>query len=293
MAESGRKRYRDLDPDERAAVQRAGLDRTGCPPFDRMLAAQAGVLPEQDATPIKAHVAACPLCQTLCAEFTAGELAAPAAGNLERIRARFDAKLGTSHRPALWRRWQLWVALAGAAASVAMLSIIPPRRSIPEPGRAPGAAVVKKQPSFRLPLEAPPVKLPVDAAITWRGEDGASKQLYLTALGGALSPYRAGDYASAAPKLRDLAGRYPDSAEAAFYLGVSLLFLNQPADALAALEAAARLQPEALRDEVEWFMGVAWERNGNGSEAAARIEKLCARPGPYRQPACSALSQLR
>ena len=287
-----RKPFDDFDAEEREMVRQTGLDRVGCPQFELLLAAEAGVLEEDEATPLRAHLSICKLCQALHSDFSIGESGAATAENLRQVRAKLDAGLPKAARPAWWSQWHLWVAVSGAAACIVILVGVrtPPA---PVPHQEPVAVATVRKPVFHLPLEAPAVKLPVGSAITWRGEGENPEVDYLKELGLGLAPYRAGDYAAAVAKLRPLSRRYPKSAEAAFYLGVSLLFVDLPAEARLALEKAEALRPEALRDEVEWFMGVAWERTGNTEKAAARMEALCAAQGAFRQKACAALPRLR
>ncbi|MFN7936006.1 MAG: tetratricopeptide repeat protein [Bryobacteraceae bacterium] len=289
-----RKRFDHLDPEEREVVQRAGLDKLHCPPFDRMLAAQAGVLEESEAAPLRRHLEGCRFCQALAAEFTQGESVAPSAQNLDHVRARLDKGIAAIAKPApWWRQWQVFAAVAGAAACLAIAVNV--SQQGPATPKSSGTATVVEapKPQFRLPLSAPPVKLSVGSAIVWRGEGTASQETYWKELGAALAPYRARQYDGAAAQLAAVSQKYPQSAEAAFYLGVSLLHQNQPERARAALEKAEALRPPALRDEVQWFLGVAWERTGNVGQAAARLKPLCDAPGPYHDTACSLLPQLR
>ncbi|MBS1825665.1 MAG: tetratricopeptide repeat protein [Acidobacteria bacterium] len=290
-----RNRFDDLDPEEREMVARAGLDKLHCPPFDRMLAAQSGVLEEGEAAPLRRHLESCRYCQALAADFLQGESAAPSTQNLDHVRARLNKGIAGIAKPApWWRQWQVFAAIAGAAACLAIAVNV--NQQSPEVKKSTGTgapSVEAPKPRFRLPLSAPPVKLSVGSAIVWRGESATNEETYLKDLGAALAPYRAGQYAEAASQLAAVTKKYPQSAEAAFYLGVSLLHQNQPQPARAALEKAEALRPQALRDEVQWFLGVAWERTGNPGQAAAQLKPLCATPGPYHDAACSALPHLR
>jgi len=288
--------YRDFDSEERDVMRRTGFDRLGCPSLDRMLAARAGVLEQDEATPIMSHLESCRFCQALATEFAQGESANPTPGNLRAIRARMERQLEGTANKALpwWRQWHFLGAVAGAAACAAIAYYAGQPSSKPAFDSPKPVAQIRK-PQFHLSLTAPPVKLSVSDAITWRsgGNAPSSAESYLRALGAALDPYRAANYADAAARLAPLARKYPQSAEAAFYLGVSLLLVNQPEQARQALEQAESLRREALRDEVQWFLSVAWERTGNPGQAVARLKPLCDAPGPYRHQACSALRQLR
>lgn len=286
-----RKPFDDFDAEERELVRRSGLDKVGCPPLDRVLAAQAGVLDEAEGLPLRRHVESCRYCQALCTDFAGGESGAATEETRKRIRARMDRQITGARGRVWWRQWQWWSALAGAVACVALAVGL---REDPAARAKPPAVAVADPPraTVRLPLEAPPVKLSA-AAMTWRGDGEAAGTAYLKELGAALAPYRAGDYGGAARELGRVSGQYPQSAEAAFYLGVSLLFLEQPEQARQALAKAEALRPDALRDEVQYFMGVAWARNGDPGQAAERLRPLCEGAGPYREKACAGLSQLR
>jgi tetratricopeptide (TPR) repeat protein len=286
-----RKPFDDFDAEERELVRRSGLDKVACPPWDRVLAAQAGVLEEAEGLPLRRHVENCRFCQALCADFAAGESGAATDETRKRIRARMNRQIvGTGER-VWWRQWRWWSAVAGAMACLA-LAVGLRRDPVASPKPAAVAVAGPPRATSGLRLEAPPVKLSA-GAMTWRGDGKAAGTEYLKELGVALAPYRGGDYAAAARELGRVSGKYPESAEAAFYLGVSLLFLEEPEQARRALARAEALRPEALRDEVQYFIGVAWARNGDTGQAAARLRPLCGGAGPYREKACTALSQLR
>ncbi|MBL8177588.1 MAG: hypothetical protein JNK48_23125 [Bryobacterales bacterium] len=284
-------RYRDFDREERDLVRRAGLDRMGCPAFDLVLAARAGVLEQAQATPLLSHLESCRFCQALCADFAQGESSSATLENRERIRARLDRAIAKPIRGPWYRRWEI---LAAAAGAVACLSVAVQLRRTPAPHPASSRVVIQSvKPQFFLKLTAPPVKLSLNSAITWRGEGKAGGDGYLKELGDALAPYRAADYGEAASRLGKLAGKYPESAEAAFYHGVSLLLSDRASEAKGALERAESLHPQALREDVEWFLSAASERTGNPEQAAVRLRKMCEAAGAYREQACSALPHLR
>lgn len=289
------KPYRDFDSEERDLVRRSGLDRFPCPSLDLLLAARAGVIEQNEATPILSHLESCRFCQTLAAEFAQGESGHPSAANLRSIRARLDRQIGAFEPKALpwWRQWHFLAAVAGAAACVAIAIYID--ETVPTRTADPKTVAEVQKTRFHLPLTAPPVKLSMGDAITWRSGDNtpSSEEIYLKELGTALAPYRTADYATAVGRLGFLVTKYPRSVEATFYLGVSQLFLNQPGAARLSLEKAESLHRQALRDEVQWFLSVAWERIGNPGQAAARLRPLCDAPGPYRDQACAALPHLR
>ena len=139
---------------------------------------------------------------------------------------------------------------------------------------APPTIVARNEPPVLLPLDKPDVKLSV-AALVWRGPSGAPS--LVDALAPGLDAYRASDYARAAELLAQVGRRHPASIEAPFYRGVSLLFLNEPADAIAELKKAERMNDDAFAVDVAWYLGVAEQRTGDIAAARARFDALCRR----------------
>jgi tetratricopeptide (TPR) repeat protein len=281
------KRPHDLDPGEQRFLQ-----QRGCPPYDQLLAARADVLPEAEAGPILSHLDGCGACQTLLADLMSAELASPSEAELGRIRSRMDAQLQPAKKPLAWLRWQVWAPAAAAMAGILFAIYV---NKAPQVHNKTEVAERRDDAPQRahLPLQKPPLKLPLAAAITWRGAEGGKPEEYLKQLGVAMAPYRADDFVGSTRPLRELAEAYPQAVEPHFYLGVCLLYQNQPQQALTALFAARRRDPDALKDDVEWYVGVAWERTGNRKEAMAALQPLCERTGAYQERACSAVAQLR
>jgi TolA-binding protein len=159
----------------------------------------------------------------------------------------------------------------------------------PEPQ---GALIAQGRESVVFPLEKPPVKLPAESALIWRGQSGTEKEKLLADLGAALAFYRKDDYDTAARYLEQFTRQYPDSAEGHFYLGISLIFRERNTEAASALENAKRLAAGPLARDARWYLGLAYQREGKTALALAEWQELCANGGEYQSKACSAAQQL-
>jgi tetratricopeptide (TPR) repeat protein len=290
-------RVRDLEPDEERFVKEFGARlagvRAGCPPPEMLLAARAGVLPEESGAGVAAHLASCPACRALSEDLADDELSKLTARERDRIRARVLAAAGV--RSAARWRW-FWrpvpvaamVILAVAAGAWIWLS---------RPARPPARIEVAAERSVpRLPavlrLEKPPVKLPAAAALIWRGQGAPAQQEFLKEFGAALGPYRAGDYREAASRLEALSKKYPKAAEPHFYLGVCRLFLACNEEAVTALEQAKRLAEGALQQDAAWYLGIACLRAGRARQGTSELRGLCAGAGEYQARACAVVEEL-
>jgi hypothetical protein len=136
------------------------------------------------------------------------------------------------------------------------------------------------------------IKIPAAAVLTFRG-DANEARTYLADLAAALKPYRKDNYAEAARMLATLSFKYPDAAEPAFYAGVSRLFLNQNEAAIESLQSARHHAGETLRDDISWYLALAFNRVGETSDAHREAEALCLRAGEYKDRACAAADQLK
>jgi hypothetical protein len=118
-------RPHDLDPDEREFVVEfarpldlLGAGMAGCPPFDRVLASQEGVLAEPDQQAVSAHVRDCAACRALLRDALASDVEITAA-DLARGRAQLPS--GPSAARTLNRTSMLAVAAALAAVVISSL----------------------------------------------------------------------------------------------------------------------------------------------------------------------------
>ncbi|MBI3694578.1 MAG: hypothetical protein HY238_07025 [Acidobacteria bacterium] len=207
-----------------AAVESLRARAGRCPHPDLLLAAREGVLPEEIGAGVVAHLAECSLCRALERDLADPGLAAPSSRQEKRIRARVRRVAG--ERPK--RRWVLFAIPAAAVAALCFVFLVP---------RGPRPAPAPPAPATRAGLEKPAVNLPVASALVWRGA-GEEPQKLIQELNEALEPYRVDQYEESVRRLAAFAVRHPKSAEAHFYLGVSLLFLDRKAEAAVALEKA-------------------------------------------------------
>ncbi len=211
---------------------------------------------------------------------------------LARVRKDARATDGATRYWSWLRQLPLPVAAAAALVLVAWVSWRavrpPPASSTPETRVA--VATPPQPAAFQLPLEKPEIRLSA-AALTWRGARGAND--LLSDLKPAFDAFRQDDYTRAARELEALEPRYPGSIEIVFYEGVSRLFLNDSAGAIAALEKAERLGDSAFAPDVAWYRALAEQRAGHMPEARARLDALCRGGGARASRACEARQQLR
>ena len=113
------------------------------------------------------------------------------------------------------------------------------------------------------------------------------------ALTAALAPYGREDYADATASLEGFVATHPDSPDGWFYLGASRLLSGDAARARPALDKARVLSAAERHPELEWLAGTAEARTGAIEPARARLEALCALPGPLQVRACAAKESLK
>jgi tetratricopeptide (TPR) repeat protein len=288
-------RWTDAEPEEDDFVRAVAVP-SACPRWELTLAARAGALREETERRIAEHVGKCVVCKDLLRSLELTELADIRPEEEARIRRRVIAVAPIPVKPRL--RW-LWLSgpiLVAAAAALLILRVQSPR-----PADVPATAVVKQDSAppvkpMVLALNKPAVLLPPDALI-FRGADDGS-QGYGKELVAALAPFRADDYATAAALLDSVAVRYPKRPEAPLYQGVSLLFLNRPADAIAPLERASGLAKgqlkgdNQLKSDAQWYLAAAYERVGDRDRAIAQLRNLCGAAGSHSADSCSGLTAL-
>ena len=305
----------DWDREERQALD--GLDdqidamrrrHVGAPPFELLRAAQADALPEDLQTSISEHLAASAMSRTL-AEGLGEDAPALSAEEQERLLARIMKDARKESAPASAWGWLRPVLVGtGIVAVASMVWIISKETEVSERLSPPETQVVvalpPAAPPFLLPFEKPDVRLGM-GALTWRGsapsatDDG--NQL-LADLKPGLDAYRGNDYVTANRELTALVSRYPGTIEILFYQGVSRLFLNDYAGAIAAFDAADAVGDRTFASDVAWYRAVAEQRSGHDARARAQLDAICnAREGRSvrLQPdqrdaarACTALEQL-
>ncbi len=275
----------DFDLQEREFLrERGGSAAAGCPPPDLLRAARADAVPEDLRVALERHLEGCRICQMLDRDL---ESLGDSIGAEER--KRIDARVYGEFREARRRRrWWVWTLVPAAVVATVVLLLlwthIPARNSAENVSpRAPAAT------STVFAVE--PARINVPIPLVMRGSSRTS-QAYLDDLMAALAPYRVGHYAQAVHKLQRLVQKYPRSAEAPFYLGVSQLLEGQNSSARESLERVLTLAEGPLRAEATWYLALTYVRAGQNPRAAALLEGLCRSPNEYQSRACTGLKEL-
>jgi tetratricopeptide (TPR) repeat protein len=257
----------------------------GCPSPDVLLALGGDALPDVIRQPVDAHLARCAACRVFLADLSQIELAVPA--SLDR-RVLDATRSGGS----AWRT----IFLPMAAVLVLALGVGLYYRALRSPvadttvATAPVPASTAAAPQRGTwDTGKPALLLPLATAVVVRGEEAEAA----AALGAALAPYRADDYLAAERQLEDVVTRFPESADAWFYLGATRLLDGDPAGAREALTRARALGAGDRDDEAAWLLATAEARVGALDEARSLLRSLCDTPGAFKTPACSALATLR
>lgn len=290
------RRMDDFDSAELALVREltargAGPAASSCPSPARLQALLADALPLEQREAVESHVTGCPACLSLLQDLRNWQPPVPADGELKRLRRRIQR--GQPKPEPTWHRWTWLMAPAGALAALLITLDVPrfigPAAPLPHAKTPPIASPVYDLSSI-FPLEKAPVRLPPAALLLFRGQAELSAPLREVAA--ALVPYQKNDYPSAARELGPVAGRHPESFEASFYLGVSLLLSGRPAEAIAPLERARAAGGAAQKPEAAWYLAVAHARSGSIRLARPLLEELCAAGHARAGSACEALGRL-
>jgi hypothetical protein len=291
------------DREERQAL--AGLEdqidamrrrHVGAPPFELLRAARADALPDDLQTAVSEHLGASPMSRTL-AEGLGEDAPVLSAEEQERLLARIMKDARKEAAPASVWGWLRPVLLGTGIVAVASLVWVVSKGtdvSDAPPDSQVVVALPPAVPPFLLPFEKPDVRLSM-SALTWRGsapsatDDG--NQL-LADLKPGLDAYRGNDYATANRELTALVSRYPGTIEILFYQGVSRLFLNDYAGAIAAFDAADAVGDRTFASDVAWYRAVAEQRSGHDAQARGQLNAVCNARGSDAGRACTALEQL-
>lgn len=202
--------------------------------------------------------------------------------------------------PFAWRTSTTWLAAAATLALAVTAAVLQMRAPSPNPAGptqppatptsttpgAPGAPSTVSARAWAAAIDAPAVELPARYALVVRGP--GSKEAFLEAFGPAIDPYREGRFADAARALEQVARDFPDTPEAAFYLGLARLLNGDAAGAREPLERAR--SAETLGDAARWYGAVAAEQAGDATAADLLLKGLCSVAGDYRERACAALA---
>jgi tetratricopeptide (TPR) repeat protein len=311
----------DWDREERQALAGLGAQidamrrrHAGDPPIELLRAARADVLPEDLQTAVSEHLAASAMSRTL-ADGCDDEPPALSDAEQERLLARIvkeasasASAYGETGRERLWGWLRPVLVGSGIVAIASLVWVVSKRTEVGERLGPPDTQVVvalpPAVPPFLLPFEKPDVRLGM-GALTWRGSKPTSSDdgnQLLADMKPGLDAYRQNDYAAANRELTALASRYPGTIEILFYQGVSRLFLNDYAGAIASFEAAEAIGDRTFAGDVAWYRAVAEQRSGRAAEARSRLDAICSarddrnvrlQPDPRDAVrACTALEQL-
>ncbi|MGA3327244.1 MAG: tetratricopeptide repeat protein [Terriglobia bacterium] len=298
----------DIGPDEQELLEQFGASfqalratHASCPQPDILLASQAGVLDGETARNVTTHLEQCGFCRILLRDLTDAELSAARPDEERRVRERVlsAAKASAKAEKAgggLLASW-FWKALPAAAlAGVALFAVVwvrlhQPIAPVPTPITGASQPALTAAASV-FQWEKLPVKLQADSILVWRGAPRTDQEKYASELTTALAFYRDDNYREAAKQLAKVAQSYPRGVEAQLYLGISLLNLQQNAEAIAPLSAAQKLGPEEFREDATWFLALAYERTHDTQQALAELQKMCQGKGGYAHRACKGIQEL-
>ncbi|MGA2324932.1 MAG: tetratricopeptide repeat protein [Bryobacteraceae bacterium] len=299
-------RIHDLDPDEigfldelAGSAPRTERPPAVCPSPARLQAFSAGALPEEQKQAMDLHLTGCAACRRLVQDLAQWPGPAPEPRDVDTLWRRLQQQLPKQHRRwAPWRTWtyRTWLPVAAAAAMSLLLTVnlLPVLSSTVAPPRPRMASIAS--PAYDLwaiaAVEKPPLRLPLDGLLLWRGSGQPSPPASTREIAAALAPYEKGDFREAADRLAPLASRYPEIFEVAFYRGVCLLLTGRPEDAVAPLAQARTLGDPAQREEASWYLSLAHLRAGTVRQARPHLEQLCSGGALHSASACLALRQL-
>lgn len=240
----------------------------------------AGSLAPAEAALVASHLETCGECRAAAREglalvkglrelhLDAGEIVAAAAGDLQAPHllacssCRDEVALLRSVNADLMRtpgrsRWVGWAAAAAVVVAVPLLWLaVRPRADTPPLAFrvAAGDTPSPVAPPRLLRVEKASLAALASEAVLLRGTRSPRRAL-LDDLAVALEPYRRDDFEEAAKRLRALGPKYPEASEIPYYLGVCLLLLDRPAEAVAPLEIAARRMTPP--DEANRYLDIA------------------------------------
>lgn len=300
------RRPADLDVDERrllddlaTRVERKRRAAGPCPAPDWLRAAESGALTGTTAVDILSHLDVCEACQVLVEALTDEDVTAIDDDERARLDARVlgAARAGNQLRPPAQRRWPRPVVSAMALAASALLAVwtapvwlnpAPP----PPAGPPDGPATVPVSPPSVLALGLPRVEVAIEEELVSRGAPGASTQAESDPRLPAIDAFDRRDFEAAARLLGDAARHEPSAADLRLLLGVSLLYLDRPSDALRQLTVARNTGPGPIRQEATWYLALANAHTGQTGAASSLLEPLCGSPTERSLMACLAIDEL-
>ncbi len=108
----------------------------------------------------------------------------------------------------------------------------------------------------------------------------------------ALESYRSGNFQLAAVEFSNVLLKEPDTDLPRFYLGVSLIELNNYDRAIRLLESLAG-NPGEFNKDARWYLGLVWLKTGNHGKAVKCFEDLAHDTGFYTERSEKILRRLR
>jgi hypothetical protein len=266
----------------------------GDPPLTVLRAADADALPEPLQTEVAGELARHRWHRVLIEG--AAEMGLDRAGE-DRLLARIHAEAASSAPARVLRFPRAWRPVLALAAAAVLVTAVVLRMRAPElpasittTPAATATSTPSATPSFVLTLDKPDVKLTATALV--RRSTGRDAK-FVDDVAPALNAYRAGDYQAAAAAFVRVQAQYPDAVEIPFYLGVTRLFLDDPAGAVSSLEAARRVTDDTFSADVSWYLAVAQERAGHRTAARTELDTLCGGQSSYSARACAAASKVK
>ena len=256
-----------FDRELRRAVAALPSPEGGCIDSERLVTFYTGAIAEAEAEPLREHLAACARCVAAAAE----------------ARRFVEAIDGPSARqvPRIAARWRLGWAAAAALVVLAVLFLYRAAAPAP-PGEASrwDALAIAKAP---YPLPDP------DESLLWRSGSGNVAGRFAEGM----AAYEAGDFEPAARLLAKAVEESPRDDRARFYLGVTLLLLRRPAEALEPLERAAAASAAGVRLEARWYLALASLQSDRTERARAILQGVAAdRQGSRAQEARALLARI-
>jgi hypothetical protein len=267
MSEIERKFEDELKEASRSLSSPAG----SCLPEDRLLAFYGDRVEEGEAEEIRGHLAACPSCVATAREARAfSETMSGWAGRREARPVR--------PRAAWWLAAAAVILAAGLIAYRLATSPV-----VPEASRRSDVIVAK----------APyPLDTGSKEPILWRGgssdETGAPRDF-----GPGMEAYAGGRLEDAARRLASALETTPAHEPSRFYLGVTLLLLERPGEAIDPLQRVAADGTPLLRQEARWYLALASLKAGHTVRAAEILSAIASNPeGPHGAEAAALLKRL-
>jgi hypothetical protein len=286
---------RDFEPGESGFLNELALAGAACPSPARLQAFALDALPKEQCQALERHLAGCAACRLLAGDMAKWQPAPPDQRDVEALWRRIAGRapeLRPRRRRPHWAWFSVPVAAAAAVVLVLRLNQAATAPDHPPPPSHASIAVPLYDLGAMAAVEKAPVRLPSGALLLWRGTNQPAVPAETRELVAALAPYQKDDFQQAAGLLASLSNRYPQSFEAAFYWGASLLMMERPAEAAAPLDRARTLGNPQQREEASWYLSLAHLRAGSIRPARPLLQQLCSAGGARAGSACAVLRRL-